>query len=354
MANTVSEVSKKTGLSPGTLVHVGESKETEVEITLIDYDSTHYQDKVLASIEEALPFKDEPTVTWINVSGLHQVNIVQRLCDHFGIHPLVQEDILNTRQRPKMEDYESYLFIVLKMVAYNEADNAIDEEQLSIILGKNIVITFQETRNDPFVPLKARIKGAKGRLRKLGADYLAYEIIDSVIDHYFVLQDAIDRRIDELEEELLENPTPATMHAIQGLKKNMISLRRSISPVRELLAGMLRGESPLIQEHTEVYLRDVYDHAIRVNESIESFRDMISGMVDIYLSSVSNRLNEIMKVLTIFAAIFIPLTFIAGVYGMNFEYMPELKWKWAYPALWGTFLAVAIVLLVYFRRKKWL
>ncbi len=346
--------SQKVGLSPGTLVHIGEKKAEKVKITLIDYDESRFQEREVGTVEECFPCREEPTVTWINVDGLHQPAVIEALGKHFGLHPLVLEDILSTGQRPKMEDFEDHIFIVVRMLSYNEKKGETEDEQVSLILGRHFVISFQETEGDVFDSIRARIRNGKGRIRRMGADYLAYALIDAIVDHYFVVLERLEDRIEALHEELVANPAPTTLQEIQHLKREMIFLRKSIWPLREVISGLQRGESTLFQETTRIYLRDVYDHAIQVIDTIETFRDMISGMLDIYLSSLSHKMNEIMKVLTIIATIFIPLTFIAGIYGMNFEYMPELRWRWGYFAVVALMFVIAGLMLVYFRRKKWM
>ncbi len=354
MPQLVKKRSKKSGLPPGTLVHVGEKKIEKVRISIIDYDETRFEEKDAKTVEECFPFKETPTVTWINIDGLHEVEIIEKIGKHFDIHPLILEDILNTRQRPKMEDFESYIFIVLRMIYYDEEKTEITSEQVSIILGSNFVISFQEREGDVFNFVRERLRNSKGRIRKMGADYLAYALVDAIIDNYFIILEKIGEDIEDMEEELVTNPVPETLQTIHDLKREMIVLRKSVWPLREVISALERGESPLIQESTGIYFRDVYDHTIQVIDSIETFRDMVSGMLDIYLSSVSNKMNEVMKVLTIIATIFIPLTFIAGIYGMNFQFMPELGWRWGYPAVWLVMSAVLITMLVYFRRKRWL
>jgi len=348
-------MSRKAGLSPGALVHVGKKKIEKARIRIIDYDESQLQEREAKTIEECFPFKEKPTVTWINIDGLHEVDIIEKIGKHFDVHPLVLEDIVNTGQRPKMEDFDSYIFVVLKMLYYDEKENEVTAEQFSLILGSNFVISFQERVGDVFNPIRQRIRSAKGRIRKMGADYLAYCLVDTIVDSYFGILEKLGEEIESIEEELVHNPTPETLQTIHNLKREMIFLRKSVWPLRELISELERGESSLIHESTGIYLRDVYDHTIQVIDTIETFRDMVSGMLDIYLSSVSNKMNEVMKVLTIFAAIFIPLTFVAGIYGMNFEYMPELKWHWVYPeAFWGTIAVLAGVMLFYFKRKRWL
>ena len=354
MSRLTSRISRKAGLPPGTLVHIGEVKPEKMKITLLDYDEQHIYEEEVVTVDECLPFKDEPTVTWVNIDGLHQVEILERVGDGFGLHPLVLEDILNTGHRPKAEDLGDYIYVVLKML-YPEGDNdEITEEQISLILGPTYVVSFQEKAGDVFNPLRERIRNDRGRIRKMGADYLAYALLDTVIDNYFVLLEKLGDRIELLEDELIAHPDPETLHIIHNLKRNMVLLRRSVWPLREVISSLERAESPLIRDSTGIYLRDVYDHTIQVIDTVETFRDLLSGMLDIYLSSVSNRMNEVMKVLTIVATIFIPLTFIAGIYGMNFEYMPELAWRWSYFTVWIVMFVIGALMLVYFRKRRWL
>jgi magnesium transporter len=293
-------------------------------------------------------------VTWINIDGLHEVDSIEKLGKHFDLHPLVLEDILNTAQRPKVEVFDSYIFVVLKMLYLSEIKREIVFEQVSVVFGPNFVISFQEQKGDVFDPIRDRLENARGRIRKKGADYLAYSLLDTVVDSYFSILENVSEQIVVLEDELMDEPTPATLNRIHGLKREMIFLRKSIWPLREVLSGLQKAESRLIEKSTDIYLRDVYDHTIQVIDTAESMRDMISGMLDIYLSNVSNRMNEVMKVLTIFAAIFIPLTFLAGIYGMNFEFMPELTWRGAYFVILGVMVCIGVVMLAFFKKKKWL
>ena len=360
MSKFIKKASKRTRLAPaGTLVHIGEQKTEKAKITIIDYDENEFQEKEVASAKECDPFKDKPTVTWINVDGIHEVNIIEEIGKQYGLHPLIMEDILNTGQRPRIEDSESFIFIVLKMLYCDEKDNEIKSEQVSLILGPNFVISFQEKEGDVFNVIRERIRNAKGRIRKMGSDYLAYSLIDAIVDNYFVILEKIGEKIDGMEEELISKPTLATLQAIHNLKRDTIFLRKSVWPLREIIGGLERGESSLIKETTDIYLRDLYDHTIQVVDTIETFRDTVSGMIDIYLSSISNKMNEVMKVLTIVATIFIPITFVAGIYGMNFNpevsrwNMPELSWRFGYLFTWGIMLLIALTMVLYFKRKKW-
>ena len=346
--------SKKAGLPPGTLVFTGERKLETIRITIIDYDENAFQERQVDRVEECFPFKTTPTVTWINIDGLHDVKIIEEIGAHFSLHPLTLEDILHTGQRPKFEDLDSYLFVVIMMLRYDEESQTMLSEQVSLVLGSNFVISFQENVGDVFEQIRDRIRNSKGRIRKLHADYLMYVLLDAVVDSYFGILEKLGEKIEFLEDELVDDPSDQTLHQIHRLKREMVFLRKAVWPLRELISGLERSESALIEESTDVYLRDVYDHTIQVIDTVESFRDMVSGMLDIYLSSISNRMNAIMKVLTIIATIFIPLTFVAGVYGMNFKNMPELKWRYGYVAVWLVMLAMAGLMILYFKRKKWL
>ncbi len=341
------------GLPPGALIHIGEKKTERVRIRVINYDENQLLEKEIKKVEECLPFKEKPTVTWINIEGIHQVNVLKKISDCFSLHPLVMEDILDTEERPKMEYYEDYIFIVLKMVYTEEEDSKVGYEQVSLVLGPNFVLSFQEKEGDVFEPVRERIRN-KGRIRKQGADYLTYSLVDAIVDGYFIVLEKLGERIEFVEEKLLTNPTSQNLQEIHELKREIMLLRKSVWPLREIISGLERGESPLIQKSTAVYLRDVYDHVIQIIDTIETLREMLTGMLDIYLSSISNKMNEVMKVLTVIATIFIPLTFVAGVYGMNFEYMPELKWRWGYPLVLLVMLAVGISMLIFFRKRKWL
>ena len=354
MRKFIKRASKKAGLAPGTLVFVGEKKTEQVTFKIIDYDADTLQETEVASVDECLVYRDKKSVTWINISGLHDVEIIEKLGEKFNLHPLLMEDIVNTDQRPKLEDYDDYLFVIMKMLYAEGENHVIQYEQVSLILTPSVVISLQEKEGDIFDPVRQRIRKGKGRIRKSGTDYLAYALIDTVVDHYFKVFEDIGEKIEALQEEVLENPSPEVLQAIQNLKREMIFIRKSIWPLREIISGLLRSESTMIKEDILPYLRDVYDHTIQVIDTAETFRDMLSGILDIYLSSVSNKMNEVMKVLTIMATIFIPLTFIAGIYGMNFEFMPELKWRWSYPLLWIVLITIFIAMIFWFKRKKWL
>jgi len=355
MPRWVKSSSSKIGLPPGALVHVGEKKIDKVRIRIIDYDDEEVREREVETIEECFPFRDEESSTWINIDGLHDVQLIEKLGLHFGAHPLVLEDILNTGQRPKFEDFNDYLFITLKMLYFSEKEDEIFEEQVSFILGRNFVISFQERVGDVFEPVRERIRSGKIRMRKRKSDHIAYALIDSVVDNYFVVLEKLGDAIELFEEQLLEDPPSDAPEQILSMRRKIIALKRSIQPLRDALSNFYRSESELLHDTTVLYLRDTQDHVIHALETIDSYREMISGMLDTYHSSISNRMNEVMKVLTIIATIFIPLTFVAGIYGMNFEHMPELRWFWAYPVgFWGLIVGLGILMFYFFKRKRWL
>jgi magnesium transporter len=346
---------KSPGLSPGSLIHVGQKKSETVKISLMDYKAGgHFAEGEVTSIGEITSIVDPASVTWINVAGLHQVEVIEAVGQTFGIHPLFLEDILNTEQRPKMEQYDDYLYMILKMIHWRDDPGEIETEQMSIVLGKTFVLTFQEQEQDYFDPLRQRIREAKGRIRQLGADYLAYALLDILVDHYFIILENIGEDIEQVEEELVTNADQDTLQRIHSLKREMLFLRRSVWPLREVIGSLQRGDAPLFHADTLIYLRDVYEHTIQVIDTVETFRDIVSGLLDIYLSSVSNKMNEVMKVLTVIATIFIPLTFLTSLYGMNFKFLPELEWPWGYPALWVVMLTISGGMLFYFKKRDWL
>lgn len=355
MVKLINSRARKKGLPPGTPVHVGKQHAEPVRVTLIDYNEQQFQEKQVDDIEQCFKLRAEPTVTWINVDGIHDVQLIVKLGGGFGLHDLVLEDIVTVWQRPKFEDYEDYFFVVFKMLTYNEQKKSLQSENVSLILGKNFVLSFQETVGDVFEQIRDRIRTAKGRIRKMKSDYLVYSLIDATVDHYFDVLEKLGERVELLEEEVVDRPTSKTLQEIHSLKSEMLFLRKSVWPLREVINNLQKTESELVTNGTSLYLRDVYDHTIQIIDTIESYRDTVSGMLDIYLSSVSNRMNAVMKVLTVIATIFMPLSFLAGVYGMNFKHMPELQWKWAYPAgFWAIAVMVVGAMLFYFRKKNWL
>ncbi len=345
---------KKAGLPPGSLVHIGERKVYETSIRVVSYGHDHYLERDVMSVKECISLKQPPGVSWINVSGIHNVDIIEDLGKHLGLHPLVMEDIVNAEQRPKVEDFVDYIFLVLRVPYIDEQEKRLASEQVSIVCGRNLVVTFLERDTGLFNPIIARLKTEGSRVRGLDADYLAYTLVDVIVDNYFIVMEGLERRMEDLDEKLVSNPDPGVLHSIHALKRDIISLGRSVWPLRDVINFLRKGESNVIKEDTLLYLGDVYDHTIRIIEGIETFREMITDMMDVYLSSVSNKMNEIMMVLTIIGTIFIPLTFITGIYGMNFRYMPEIRWHLGYPMVLLIMLGIGVAMLLYFRKKGWL
>ena len=352
VARLIKNKPKKIGLDPGSLIYVGDKEKQPITITLFDYKSDHFIEKNVLSVEDLLEYKQSETTSWINIDGVHEVDILEKIGKHFDIHPLTLEDILNTNQRPKLDEYPNYLYIVLRMFFLNEKDKSLKNEQVSLILTKNIVITFLEDVGDVFGPVRERLRKSATKLRENGTDYLAYALIDSIVDSYFHILEKIGEEVEGLEDSLVLEPNKNDLQAIHMLRREMILLRRAIWPLREVVSAMQRNENQFIEEKTRIFLRDVYDHTIQVIDTIESYREMVVGMLDTYLSSTSNKLNEVMKVLTVISTLFIPLTFLAGVYGMNFRHFPELGYDWMYP--WGFWIITSLVVLamvIYFKRK---
>jgi magnesium transporter len=345
---------KKIGLPPGTLIHVGLKKTDKTKLEKIEYNTNEFKQEKCLSIEECLKFDYDNSVKWINIDGLHETNIIAEIGKSFNIHNLLLEDILDTNHRPKAEEFDDYLFFTLKMLAVDKKKKIITSEQVSIILGKDWILTFQEKPGDVFNALRTRIKDNKGVIRQKKADFLFYSIIDIIVDHYFYVIDFLNDNIEKLEEEVILNPSQKSLNKIQHYKRTLITIRKNIVPLREAVSSLQKFNIKHIEKNTYPYLRDVYEHLIHINDSIDSQRDMLSGIMDLYVSGVSNRMNEVMKVLTIIATIFIPLTFIAGIYGMNFDNMPELHWKYGYFATLFIMVVIGVAMLFYFKKKKWL
>lgn len=356
--------SKKLGKPPGTLIFVGDQKIEKQEIYMLEYNEqditeTKYKTAEFDAIKNREILETDDLTNWIDIVGLHEVNAVEKVGSVFDLHPLTLEDILNTDQRPKLEEYQNYIFIVAKSISYNKAISEINVEQISLVLGKGYLVTFEEQSTKIYDDLRERIRTKKGKIVTFGADYLAYSIIDVLVDNYFTVLEKMGEEIEDLEEELVVDPKSDTIQSIHQYKREMIALRKSVWPLREVIMKLMREENDFVDEKTIVYLRDVYDHVIQVIDTIETYRDLLSGMLDIYLSSMSNRMNEIMKLLTLIGTIFIPLSFITGLYGMNFDRsspfnMPELGWSFGYIYVWIVMLSVVFIMLYYFKRKKWI
>jgi magnesium transporter len=345
--------SQKAGLPPGSMVYVGDKNPEEPLITIIDYNETEFHEIETEKAEDTYPFRDTKNVSWINVARISDINTVEKIGSYYGVHPLVLEDTLAQGQRPKFEDLENYLFVIVNMISYDPDAGGIKTEQVSIVFCRTFLITFQEIEGDVFDTVRDRLRTGKGRIRKLGPDYLAYAILDAIVDNYFIILEGLGEKLDDIEEDILDHPGRNTLQDIHTLRRDLLYLRKSVWPLREVIDRLQRDESGLVQDSTRLYLRDLYDHTIQVIDTVETFRDMLAGILDTYLSSISNRLNEVMKVLTVISTIFIPLTFLVGAYGMNFEHMPELHTRWGYPVLWGVMIAIALGMLLFFKRRKW-
>ncbi len=354
MARFFKKREENKGLAPGSLVFIGNKKVENIRIRVIDYDESKLTEAQLENISKGREFKETNTVSWINIDGLHDLKLMQEIGDIFDLHPLLLEDILNTGQRPKLEEFDNCLFLVLKMLRYDKEKQEIIAEQLSMVLGGTYLLTFQEQPGDVFEPVRERIRKQKGRIRGTGIDYLAYALLDTVVDNYISIIERLGEQIEDIEEELLADPRPFVMENINTFRREMNFIRKSIRPLREAIIQLVKLDSELIKDNTIPFLKDLQDLITQSTEAIDTYREMLSDQLNIYNSSISNRMNEIMKVLTIFAAIFIPLTFVAGIYGTNFEYLPELHFKYSYFIFWGVMISVALVMLAYFKRKDWL
>lgn len=353
MSNNAHARQVKAGLPPGTLIPVGEKRVDHTTLTLIEYSGDSFTERVLPNTEACRGLKNSGAVHWLNIEGLHEVDVIQQLGDIFGLHPLVLEDIATVGQRPRMEDYGDYIHIVVKMLYRRGNERQTVTEQISLILGPFGVLTFQEIQGDVFDPIRERIRAAKGRIRNAGPDYLAYRLLDAIIDNYFIILEDVNDRVELIQERVADKPDPAIIHDIHQLKRDMIFLRKALWPVREVVGGLQKCESQIVAQATEIFLRDAYEHTVQVIDMIETMRDTLSSALDIYLSSMSNRMNEIMRVLTVMSTLFIPLTFIVGVYGMNFEHMPELSMRYGYAGVWIVMAVTTLGMIVYFRRQKW-
>lgn len=343
----------KAGMSPGTMIFIGEQQVDKARIDIIHYDTTILEEKSDVSAEQCRDFSTAPGVTWINVNGIHNIGLIESLGKYFDLHPLTLEDIVNTTQRPKVEEFPNYLYTVLKMMTFDETSNQVEIEHVSLILGENYVISFLEDEGDVFDYVRERIRTAKGRIRSLKADFLAYALMDAAVDNYFLAIERIGDRIEDMDDNILAHPKPENIQEVHLMKREILNFRKAVWPLREEVGALEKSETSLIRPETKVFLRDLYDHIIQIIDMVETFRDILGGIHDTYLSSVSNRMNEIMKVLTIISTIFIPITFIVGVYGMNFEHMPELKWPFGYYLIWCIMVIIAISLIFFFKRRKW-
>jgi len=349
-----SVMSSKAGLPPGTLMHVGDKLTNDVKITVMNFSETVFEQVEVKTGKEAIKLNRPDCVSWINVDGLHDIKLIEELGELFGLHHLLMEDVLNTTQRPKEEDFDEYIFLTLKMLGLSPNGRDIISEQVSFVLGDGWVLSFQEQEGDIFEPMRGRLKERVGITRKHGADFLLYRLVDTVVDHYFIIIEYLSEVIEQLEADVLEESDREALREIQRLKGMIRDLGRSIRPLREAVSGLQRDGNVHVTTFTRRYLRDVYEHIIQVGESLDIHRDTLSSVMELYLSGESNQTNQVMQVLTIIATIFIPLTFIAGIYGMNFDNMPELHWKYSYVTVWAVMILIIVGMIYYFRRKKWL
>ena len=355
MAKKKHKQKSKLGMPPGSLVFTGLQKMAKVDITVLHYSADYVEESNPKSIAEVITLiQSFKGVAWVNIDGLHDEKSIEEICTYMDIHKLSMEDILSVGQRPKLEEYQDYIQAVLKIITLDSTDETIEYEQLSFILKGNILVTFQEKTGDVFDNVRNRIKEGKGNVRKRGADYLLYALLDLVVDHYFIVLENFGEKLEDLETELLNKPEKTTLNKLHRLRRETLLLRRTVYPLREMIGRFEKLEEPLINSNIKVFIRDLYDHTIKVIENIEILRDMSSGLLDLYMNTTSNKMNEIMKVLTIMTSIFIPLTFIAGVYGMNFNNMPELQYKYGYFVILGVMAVVVLGMLYYLKRKKWL
>ncbi len=344
--------SKDIGAPPGTLHYTGEERGGRVRITLIEFNEKEFFEQEFFDLSDCLTHVKENMVVWINVEGVHHTSLIEKIGQLFNIHPLTLEDIVHIDQRPKFEDYDHYLVTIIKMIKY---ETEMRGEQLSLVLLKNTVISFQEPQGgDAFDIIRNRLRQSKGRVRKLGADYLFYALLDAVVDWYFNAIEKIGDKVETLEEEIINQPRKESLVELYNIKREVIYLRKQVWPLRDMINNLLRSESEFITPNTQLFFRDLLDHSTRIIDTVETHRDLLSSMMDIYLSNNSNKMNEVMKVLTIMSSVFIPVTFIAGVYGMNFTYMPELKSPYGYAGVWVVMLSVMGGLLYYFKKKKWI
>ncbi len=354
MARFLKDRSKKLGVAPGTPIFVGEKKVEKTTIHLMDYTNKVIVEEDYEDAEPLAGLTETETFSWINVCGLHDTTLVTRIGEKFSLHNLLIEDVLNTGQRPTFADYDDYFFIAVKMLKYDKTQDIVASEQLSIVVGKNYLLTFQEEEGDVFDPIRERLRKEGARIRARGLDYLCYVLLDTVIDHYIHIIERFGDRIEELEGKILGKSTAEVLQKITDYKREMSYLRKVVRPAREASIHFSNSESVLIQESTQPFLRDLEGLVNLAADAIETYSDILSDQLNIYQSSVSNKLNDVMKVLTIFSVIFIPLTFIAGIYGTNFKYLPELEYRYAYPVFWGALILVALGMLYYFKKKKWI
>ncbi|MGW8317274.1 MAG: magnesium/cobalt transporter CorA [Bacteroidales bacterium] len=354
MARFLKDRTAAKGQRPGSLVLIGTQKMEHPVIQVMDFDTDNLTEKELKSIDEVVEYIQSDQMSWINIYGIHDTELMQKIADIFQLHPIFMEDIMDTDQTPRYEDGDTYEGFILKMLSYDDKVRLISAEQISIILGEKFVLTLQEQTGDVFNPIRERIRNTLKRSRLIDSDYFVYALLDTIVDNYIVIIETLGRHVEAQEEELFSDPEKSIVQEIYKLKTELSFLRKSVRPVREMMGHLMRSEHTLFKDKYITFLRDLNDMVQQAADAIELYSGMISDHLNIYHTVVSNRTNEVMKVLTIFASIFIPLTFLAGIYGMNFEYLPELKFHYSYPIFWGVVILVGVGLLIYFKRKKWL
>lgn len=346
------EPRKPRNFSPGTVRYTGKKQPLETRLDIIDYSPEAYERFETNHISDIMQYEDESHITWINVNGLTDTEAIKELGNHFGLHGLIQEDIVAIHQRPKIEEFDDYFFFIFKMLQYDKNEE-LNVEHVAMVAGKDYVLTFQEAENDAFNDLRERIENAKGRVRKSGADYLMFAILDAVVDHYYYVIEFLENKTELVEDAVFQGKDEMQAEKIQNLKKEVLRIRRAVSPLREVISRLDKTDSPLVEEQTNRYIRDLYDNILQINESVEIQREMTSGLLEMYLTTINNKMNEVMKVLTIVTSVFIPLTLITGIYGMNFDYMPELHYKYSYFIVLGIMVLIFIILIRFFKRKRW-
>lgn len=351
---TITNRIKKQGMPPGSLVNLGEAKNPQLKIDLVDYTPENLVLKENTSFEECLKFLSQPTCTWVNIRGLSEPKLVERLGAALDLHPLILEDILNPSQRSKVDEYKNHIFIVMRLLTYKDEKHTIDDEQISIIINKNYVVTISEKEHPLFDPLMPRLTLETSRIRRNGIDYLAYAIIDAIVDYYFVILQEIDERLDSLETDVIKSSRTNIVSAIQNVKKDISHIQKVIWPLREVITELMRDDSHIFTDNTKVFLHDVYDHVIQAVETLDTFRDISFGMIDLYMSKNTQHLNETMKVLTVVSTVFVPLTFLASLYGMNFKYIPGMDTVWGFFVLMTLMLSITVGMVLFFRRRHWI
>ncbi|HSB50811.1 MAG TPA: magnesium/cobalt transporter CorA [Nitrosopumilaceae archaeon] len=352
MARLFKKSGIKPGRAPGTIIHIGEKKTEVSKIQIVDFDKEQLSEKEIKNIEECFPLFEKPTITWVNIIGLHDVKVIEKIGMHLGIHPLVLEDIVNTDQHPKVEDYDELIFVVLKMFEFDESKNELKMEHISILCGSNLVLSFMESDSDVFEPVRVRIREGRKTMRQSKSDYLMYALLDAVVDNYFIALEKIGEKIEELEKKIVQAPRPLNLGTLHKLQDDMLVIQKSVFPLRKFIPTLEHLKSPLVSTSSAIFFRDVNDHLIQIVDTIEATNNKLLAMNSLYLSVINQKTNEVMKILALIATIFIPVTFLAGVYGMNFQFMPELASPIGYPIVLAVMAGIGISMIAYFKKRK--